>query len=33
VAAGGPPRCLRITVGLEHENDAVVRVLADYVAR
>jgi histidinol-phosphate aminotransferase len=33
VAAGGPERCLRITVGLAHENEAVLRVLADYVAR
>jgi histidinol-phosphate aminotransferase len=33
VAAGGPPLCLRITVGLQHENDAVLRVLADYMAR
>jgi histidinol-phosphate aminotransferase len=32
VAAGGPEGCLRITVGLEHENDAVLRVLADYMA-
>lgn len=31
VAAGGPERCLRITVGLSHENDAVLRVLGDYV--
>lgn len=33
VAAGGPGRCLRITVGLQHENDAVLRVLREYVAR
>jgi histidinol-phosphate aminotransferase len=33
VAAGGPPDCLRITVGLQHENDAVLEVLADYMAR
>ena len=33
VAAGGPARCLRITVGLQHENDAVLGVLADYLAR
>ena len=33
VAAGGPARCLRITVGLQHENDAVLGVLADYMAR
>ena len=32
VAAGGPARCLRITVGLQHENDAVLGVLADYMA-
>jgi histidinol-phosphate aminotransferase len=32
VAAGGPPQCLRITVGLQHENDAVIGVLADYMA-
>jgi histidinol-phosphate aminotransferase len=32
VAAGGPERCLRITVGLSHENDAVLRVLTDYMA-
>ncbi len=31
VAAGGPKDCLRITVGLTHENDAVLRVLADYM--
>lgn len=31
VSAGGPERCLRITVGLTQENDAVMRVLADYV--
>ena len=30
--AGGPARCLRITVGLQHENDAVLGVLADYMA-
>ena len=33
VGAGGPEQCLRISVGLTHENDAVLRVLADYVAR
>lgn len=33
VAAGGPARCLRITVGLTHENDAVLHVLQEYVAR
>ena len=33
VAAGGPERCLRITVGLDHENDAVLSVLRDYVRR
>lgn len=32
VAAGGPERCLRITVGLAAENDAVVDVLAAYAA-
>jgi histidinol-phosphate aminotransferase len=32
VSAGGPDACLRITVGLEHENDAVLRVLADYMS-
>ena len=32
VAAGGPARCLRITVGLQHENDAVLGVLSDYMA-
>jgi histidinol-phosphate aminotransferase len=32
VAAGGPEHCLRITVGLNHENDAVLRVLRDYMA-
>jgi histidinol-phosphate aminotransferase len=32
VGAGGPAGCLRITVGLSDENDAVLRVLADYVA-
>jgi histidinol-phosphate aminotransferase len=32
VSAGGPDACLRITVGLEHENAAVLRVLADYMA-
>ena len=31
VAASGPEKCLRITVGLEHENDAVLRVLAAYM--
>ena len=31
VAAGGPANCLRITVGLSHENDAVLKVLADYM--
>ncbi len=33
VAAGGPASCLRITVGLADENDAVLRVLADYMMR
>jgi histidinol-phosphate aminotransferase len=32
VGAGGPPGCLRITVGLNHENDAVLRVLGEYMA-
>ena len=32
VGAGGPAGCLRITVGLTDENDAVLRVLADYMA-
>ena len=31
VAAGGPERCLRITVGLTEENDAVLATLADYI--
>ena len=31
VAAGGPEHCLRITVGLAYENDAVLRVLSDYM--
>lgn len=31
VAAGGPANCLRITVGLAPENDAVLRVLASYM--
>lgn len=31
VGAGGPAHCLRITVGLSHENDAVLRVLSDYM--
>ena len=33
VGAGGPEQCLRISVGLTHENDAVLRVLADFVSR
>lgn len=33
VGASGPEGCLRITVGLEHENEAVLRVLAGYLAR
>jgi histidinol-phosphate aminotransferase len=32
VGAGGPAGCLRLTVGLADENDAVLRVLADYMA-
>ena len=32
VGAGGPAGCLRITVGLSHENDAVLSVLGDYMA-
>lgn len=31
VAAGGPEHCLRITVGLVKENDAVLRVLGTYM--
>lgn len=31
VGAGGPENCLRITVGLDHENDAVLAALAGYV--
>ena len=31
VAAGGPEHCLRITVGLVRENDAVLRVLGAYM--
>jgi histidinol-phosphate aminotransferase len=31
VGAGGPERALRITVGLAHENDAVLAALARYV--
>lgn len=31
VAAGGPERCLRITIGLVPENNAVLDVLAEYV--
>ncbi|MCB1623475.1 MAG: aminotransferase class I/II-fold pyridoxal phosphate-dependent enzyme [Pseudomonadales bacterium] len=31
VGAGGPDRCLRITVGLTAENDAVLAVLSDYL--
>ena len=31
VAAGGPERCLRITVGLTAENDAVLDALEEYV--
>lgn len=31
VAAGGPKDCLRITVGLEEENDAVLRVLGAHM--
>jgi len=31
VGAGGPAGCLRITVGLSHENDSVLRVLAEYM--
>lgn len=33
VAAGGPEHCLRITVGLDRENDSVLAVLADYMAQ
>lgn len=33
VGAGGPENCLRISVGLTDENDAVLKVLADYVSR
>jgi histidinol-phosphate aminotransferase len=31
VGAGGPQDCLRVTVGLSHENDAVLQVLAEYM--
>jgi histidinol-phosphate aminotransferase len=31
VGAGGPENCLRITVGLDRENDAVIAVLANYL--
>lgn len=31
VEAGGPENCLRITVGLDHENDAVIESLTDYM--
>ncbi len=31
VGAGGPDNCLRITVGLSHENDAVLKVLARHM--
>ncbi|MEP7247223.1 MAG: histidinol-phosphate transaminase [Gammaproteobacteria bacterium] len=31
VGDSGPQNCLRITVGLEHENDAVLRVLGAYM--
>jgi histidinol-phosphate aminotransferase len=31
VGAGGPENCLRITVGLSHENEAVLSVLAEYI--
>lgn len=33
VGAGGPAGCLRITVGLDHENEAVVDALRDFAAR
>jgi len=33
VGAGGPDNCLRISVGLAGENDAVLSVLSDYVSR
>jgi len=31
MGSGGPADCLRITVGLGHENDAVIAVLANYL--
>jgi histidinol-phosphate aminotransferase len=31
VGVGGPPNCLRITVGLASDNEAVLRVLSQYM--
>ena len=33
VEAGGPDRCLRITVGRPDDNDAVIAALRDYLSR